>query len=126
MIDPSGRVQIVDGPTQAPGVCVLCGKPNDNNPFVYFGMDEDFYGAFYFCTECLQEVAAAVDCVPVAKLEESQEKLKSMAQELKYERLRNDELDNSLSGFRDLLNTLHNGVDNAELASEATKANSSD
>lgn len=67
MITPeSTRVQVVNTPVAAPGTCVLCGTAGDGQrTFIDFGKQLDWYGAIYFCSECIREVSLAIGYIPV-------------------------------------------------------------
>lgn len=61
MITSQSRVQIVNAPVAAPGVCILCGSASDENrKFIDFGKQLDWYGAVYLCTLCMLDVAEAI------------------------------------------------------------------
>lgn len=70
-IDPSSRVQVLNVPVMAPGICMLCGiADGDNRTFVDFGKQVEWYGAVYFCSECFGEIARALRWIPVAEYNE--------------------------------------------------------
>ncbi len=78
--DASARVQVLDVPVVAPGVCILCGiASGDNRKFVDFGKQVDWYGAVYFCSECFGEIARALGWIPVAEYNELLEEYKKSA-----------------------------------------------
>jgi hypothetical protein len=68
-VSPQSRVQVLDCAPVAPGVCILCGIA-DGRKFVDFGKQVEWYGAVYFCSECIGEVARALGWVPVAEYNE--------------------------------------------------------
>jgi hypothetical protein len=50
----------------APGTCSLCGSADGNDrKFIDFGKQLDWYGAVYFCSECMREVSEAIGYIPV-------------------------------------------------------------
>lgn len=60
------RVQVIKTPIASPGTCVLCGTSGDEKrTFIDFGKQLDWYGAIYFCNECIREVSLAIGYIPV-------------------------------------------------------------
>lgn len=57
-----GRFALLDKPFANPGKCAVCGS--SNKPVVDFNFNLDWYGAVYFCVECLAEVGRVIDLVP--------------------------------------------------------------
>ena len=84
------RVQILESPVAAPGVCCLCGcSHNEDRKYVDFGKQLDWFGAVYFCTICFAEIAMSIGYVPHGKTIAVQEELallmkKYLALEKKY------------------------------------------
>jgi hypothetical protein len=65
------RIQVLDNPILAPGVCALCGSSGDGQrKFIDFGKQLDWFGAVYLCTECIREVAEASGYIPVASFDQ--------------------------------------------------------
>jgi hypothetical protein len=77
-IPVTSRFSIHEKPINAPGVCCVCKHPGGGDRFfVDFGFQLDWYGAVYFCSECIIELSSAVGFVPNARLKNSEEKLLS-------------------------------------------------
>jgi len=73
------RVQVLDNAPVAPGTCILCGSSGgDGRKFVDFGMQIDWIGAIYFCTECFGEVSRAIGYIPVAEFDAINKEIKSV------------------------------------------------
>ena len=69
LLRPPGqsRFILLDRPIAHPGICRVCGAAN--KPVVDFGQTDD-EGCFYFCTDCLTEVAkGALNLVDASDLE---------------------------------------------------------
>lgn len=59
--NPQSRFRVTAMPILAPGTCVLCKSPGgDQRAFIDFGFQLDWYGAVYFCTECITEAATLI------------------------------------------------------------------
>lgn len=60
----SSKVQILNAPILAPGVCMLCGSSNnDDRDYIDIGKNVEFVGVLYFCTFCMTEVVNALGCL---------------------------------------------------------------
>jgi hypothetical protein len=95
-----GRVKVLDYPYAAPSKCVVCGSgPEAGRKFIDFGQQLEFYGAIYYCSDCMREVAMCVGFYPVAEFE----KLEDMYHNLsaKYDRDLAE-----LEGYRDVFASL--------------------
>lgn len=58
------RIQILNAPTQLPGICAICGTSrNDDRKYVDFGLDVDYVGVIYFCTFCMTELINRLGCL---------------------------------------------------------------
>lgn len=69
-VSAQSRINVLDNPVLAPGVCCLCGCAGDGErKFIDFGKQLDWYGAVYFCTVCIIEVAEASGFIPVANFD---------------------------------------------------------
>ena len=56
--NPSARVTLIKSPTALPGCCVLCGKSTHPVGFANTdGLDFEFYGAVFFCGDCVGDYA---------------------------------------------------------------------
>lgn len=59
-LSPQSRFSVHDNPDVAPGKCAVCASVGgDGRKFIDFGMQLDWYGAVYFCTFCVAELAGA-------------------------------------------------------------------
>lgn len=64
-MDPRGKVQVLTSPQALPPNCVVCNRHADGlTEFVDIGFQIEFYGAVYFCVDCLTPVAEACGYVP--------------------------------------------------------------
>lgn len=75
----SSRVTLLDLPVAAPGVCALCGSAN--KPVVDFGKQLDWYGAVYFCHDCIREVAEVIGYVPIEPFQKLNEEYRKLTVE---------------------------------------------
>lgn len=57
------RFILLERPLASPGKCAVCGTTS--RPVIDFNFNLDWYGAVYFCIDCLTEVARVVGLVPV-------------------------------------------------------------
>lgn len=56
-----GKFRILDVPDVSPGKCSNCGaSKNDGRKYIDIGLHIDWYGAFYLCGLCLNELAEAM------------------------------------------------------------------
>lgn len=59
--NPSGRVQrIGNGALLPPGTCILCGTGYNDDGFIDFGVNIEWFGQLYFCATCALEIGSAV------------------------------------------------------------------
>lgn len=65
-LSPQSRFSINDTASLPPGVCFICnvGGGVDDRKFLDFGKQMKWYGAVYFCSECIKEIAQALDFYP--------------------------------------------------------------
>lgn len=98
----SSRVQLLDTPVAAPGVCALCGSANKR--VVDFGKQLDWYGAVYFCEDCIREIAEAIGFIPVDPLT----KLNNEHREL---RIQTDQLRSQIKSLKETLSELLLGTE---------------
>lgn len=94
---PQSRIQVLDVPISLPGVCTMCGSPGgDGRKFLDFGFQLDWYGAVYFCSECIKEFAQAANYIPVGAFEEQSKELAKL--QVTYDQLvkRNKAVENAL------------------------------
>lgn len=55
------RFQLLDKPIAAPGKCAVCGSVS--KPVIDFNFNLDWYGAVYFCVECMASAARVINLV---------------------------------------------------------------
>lgn len=67
---PSSRIQLLSRPIAHPGKCVQCGAVDKE--VIDTGVTIRWYGAVYFCLECITEMALALDMVPASVLKDSE------------------------------------------------------
>jgi hypothetical protein len=76
----------------------MCGSAGDDErKFIDFGFQLDWYGAVYFCTECIKEFAQAAGYVPVEAFNNQGEELKRIQIDYDKLTLRNKAVENALS-----------------------------
>jgi hypothetical protein len=65
-LSPQSRYSIHTAPPKAPGKCFICstGGGVDERKFLDFGKQLKWYGAVYFCSECIREIAEALGYYP--------------------------------------------------------------
>jgi hypothetical protein len=61
------RIQILERPMALPAKCIVCGGVD--RPVLDFQFDIEYYGAVYFCVECLTDVVSKIGYAPVAEVE---------------------------------------------------------
>lgn len=67
-INTRSRFHYLQRPQLAPGCCAICGS--GKRPVVDFQMQVEFYGAVYFCVECIVSAASITgEMVPKAQFE---------------------------------------------------------
>lgn len=96
-IAPQSRLHILDKPVALPGKCSLCGDTgSDNRKFIDFGLQLDWYGAVYFCSECIKELAQAINYISLTHFESQARELSIL--QIKYDQLeaRNKAVENAL------------------------------
>ncbi len=72
----SDRIQLIDYPYALPSKCAICGSgPETERKFVDFGLQLDYYGAVYFCSLCMCNVAELLGYVTPAKYNATAEEL---------------------------------------------------
>lgn len=65
----AGRFQFIETPVAAPGCCKCCGSATKKF-YIDTGTQEEFYGAVYYCCECIGEMANLAGFVsPIANFE---------------------------------------------------------
>lgn len=66
---PSDRMQFTKFPPALPGSCVICNTvSNGSKNFLDPSWSLDYYGALYFCTDCLTPMSHAIGFVEVSRL----------------------------------------------------------
>ena len=96
----SSRVTLLDSPVAAPGVCALCGSAN--KPVVDFGKQLDWYGAVYFCQDCIREVSEVIGFVPIEPFQKLNEEYRKLIVE-------NDRLVSQIQKLKETLSALLSG-----------------
>lgn len=82
-----GKFQVIEGYLPiSPNKCMACGS--FHGTFIDFGLNDDWYGAVYFCSDCVTGMAAVLGYVPssekdkfIAKIDEYVEKIKELEKE---------------------------------------------
>lgn len=70
-LSPQSRFSVHDTPPLLPGTCFICniGSGVDDRKFLDFGKQLKWYGAIYFCSECVREIAEALNFYPAEVME---------------------------------------------------------
>ena len=98
MSGSSDRFKVVEVASAAPGVCRVCGGASKDY-YIDFGYNEEFYGAVYYCCQCIEEMAHTAGFLTPAlkaRLEQELEELQSENFALK---VRTDGLEKALDGL---------------------------
>lgn len=117
-VTPQSRIQVLDAPIAAPGVCSMCGSAGgDGRKFLDYGKQLDWYGAVYFCSECIKEFAQAADFIPVEAFNSQAIELANL--QITYDQLvrRNKVMENAL---RNVLGRNSDPVDDLVSSAMAT------
>jgi hypothetical protein len=76
--NPNSRFRLLNVPVLAPGTCILCKSAGgDGRQFIDLGIQHDWYGALYFCTECITEAAVLLGMAPKANWELAEKNLQA-------------------------------------------------
>lgn len=79
----NSRFSISANPNVAPGFCAVCRNPGgDGRWFVDFGFNLDWYGAVYFCSECVRELATGIGYGPKNEVDALKELVNKLTREL--------------------------------------------
>lgn len=109
-IPATSRFSVCGNPNREPGVCCVCRSPGgDDRQFIDFGMQLDWYGAVYFCTFCVKELAEAAGFVPKDLYLEVKSLSSKLATEL-------NSVEESFRDYRDTTRTLIRDCTCSELA----------
>lgn len=85
----TSRIKVLDTPVMAPGICSLCGSSGDGKrKFIDFGKQLDWYGAIYFCSECIREVAQSIDYIHISDFNLLHDKLRKSI--IKFDQLQEE------------------------------------
>lgn len=80
------KVQIVVNPVALPAICVSCRtSANGRKRFADVGASEEFYGAFYFCEDCVTEMANVFGLIHAAVAESTIDDLRAKNIELQIQ-----------------------------------------
>ncbi len=97
-ISAQSRIKVLETPILAPGTCSLCGSAGDGKrTFIDFGKQLDWYGAVYFCSECICEASLAIGYIPVASFEKLHNDHRALQIELDQLVKRHEAVSNALS-----------------------------
>lgn len=105
----NSRFRLLDRPLAIPGKCVICGAVD--RPVIDTRWNIDYYGAVYFCVNCLTEVATnMLGLVDRNLLEEAKVSLaNSFADYIKINHLKVIPLEQYIS-WADSINSLHDDL----------------
>lgn len=99
MASPSDRFKVVDRALMPPGVCRVCGGAS--KPwYIDFGYNEEYYGAVYYCSECIEAMAQAAGFLTPAEKTQLEQRV-AVLEDANFElRVRADGLERGLDGLR--------------------------
>lgn len=97
-VSPQSRIKILDAPILAPGTCCLCGSAGgDSRKFIDFGKQLDWYGAVYFCSECINECVMATGYVKASLFNQIDQENQKLIREMEELLLRHEAVTHALS-----------------------------
>lgn len=84
MTTPTSRIQILERPVAAPGKCIVCNAVDNDGgrKFIDFGEQIDWYGAVYFCTFCINELATVCGWASSLSLENALRRIEELKETL--------------------------------------------
>ena len=99
MASASDRFKVVETALMPPGVCRVCGGAS--KPwYIDFGYNEEYYGAVYYCNECIAAMAEACGFLPPAARRIVEEKIQDLESRNFDLQVRTDGLEKALDGLR--------------------------
>jgi hypothetical protein len=98
MSGSSDRFKIVPVASAAPGVCRVCGGAS-KDWYIDFGYNEEFYGAVYYCCQCIEEMAHTAGFLTPALKAQLENNLKELQSENFALKVRTDGLEKALDGL---------------------------
>lgn len=102
-VQSPSRIKLCDVPSISPGKCCLCNIASNDRQYIYFGLSEDFYGAFYFCTDCMGNVAEEIGYIKSGEYENLKKSNYELQEQLMDMKVKNGQLNNHLDYYRSLL-----------------------
>lgn len=105
-----GRVKIVSAPERLPGKCGLCGTATSKKGFLDTSLSYDFFGALYFCYNCITEMGDQFGLLNEEKSSALTAQLASTKKELEETK----EALNELDRLRSYLSTAKHIVDTTD------------
>lgn len=93
------RFAVVDVPLAAPGKCRVCGGVS-KDWYVDLQYNEEYYGAVYYCCECISHLAKVCGFLVPAEKDILECKLEAAEIEAYNLRVRTDGLEQALDGLR--------------------------
>lgn len=100
----SNKVQITVVPRALPAKCASCGYAGGDSDryFIDFGLDIDFYGVVYFCTDCFRNVCVSLDYAGPSTVQSLRERVAVLEAAVKqYEGMKD-----VLGGMADYVNSI--------------------
>lgn len=68
--EPSDKLKVYLSPPMLPAVCWICnGNPDGVKKFFDIGMQQEYYGAVYICSDCMDPLAHALEYVELERFE---------------------------------------------------------
>jgi hypothetical protein len=100
-LDASNKIKFYMNPPMLPSCCWICnGTPDGVKQYVDIGIQQDYYGAVYICTDCLQPLMQGLAYVPLAEFETLQEQNQALIAE-------NEKQADRLEFYDSLISDLH-------------------
>lgn len=117
-LSPNSRFSIHNVPPLPPGCCFVCKTGSvDDRKFLYFGKSFPMYGAIYFCSECIREIAEALGYYPAEVLRmlmNGNEELQATNQDLKLKLKETNESLRTLARTFSDFDSFSNGSDSSD------------
>lgn len=112
------RIKHLDAPKALPGKCGLCGTASSQRGFVDTSLSYDFYGALYFCYNCVSEMAGKFGILNHEKSQAIAAKLAKAEKELEETKEALNELDR-LRGYLSTAKHLVDGTDDSNVQTKS-------
>lgn len=102
-IPVTSRFKVLENPNALPGYCCVCHSAGgDGRQFIDFGFQLDVFGAVYFCTFCVKELALSAGFIDGHKHNQVTEEFRKVIIEL-------DVVNKSFGDYRDAVRSILRG-----------------